>query len=78
MWLFVYRVTFHYHTYYYILPIEAELMLDVFLNYWLYTAILLTLFFLALKKQGGIWTTEQPWMRTSKKSLPSVEENRSQ
>ncbi|KAH7127269.1 hypothetical protein EDB81DRAFT_140700 [Dactylonectria macrodidyma] len=76
MWLFVYRVTFHYHTSYYILPIEAELMLDVFLNYWLYTAILLTLFFLALKKQGGIWTTEQPWMRT-KKSLPSVEENRS-
>ncbi|KAH7139675.1 hypothetical protein B0J13DRAFT_66972 [Dactylonectria estremocensis] len=76
MWLLVNHVSVVYM--YTGVKTESDLMLDIFLNHWPYTAILLTLFFLALKKQGGIWTTEQPWMRTSEKSLPSVEENRSQ
>ncbi|KAH7120584.1 hypothetical protein EDB81DRAFT_766637 [Dactylonectria macrodidyma] len=72
MWLLVYRVSYIYmHEDF---RIGTETMLGIFFNYWPYTAILLILFFVALKKQGGVWTTEQPWTTTSKKSPPSVEE----
>ncbi|KAF7557791.1 hypothetical protein G7Z17_g429 [Cylindrodendrum hubeiense] len=53
---------------------DAVLMLSIFLDIWMYSAIFGLLFVARMKKQGGLWTTEQPWMNVSTKPTSSDEE----
>ncbi|KAK7418766.1 hypothetical protein QQX98_003784 [Neonectria punicea] len=41
---------------------KTLLFLDIFLDIWVFSIVLILLFSIAIQKKNGLWTTLQPWM----------------
>ncbi|KAH7020318.1 hypothetical protein EDB80DRAFT_221019 [Ilyonectria destructans] len=66
-WTAIQFIIYDYWPSYYI-PVEATQLTSIFLDTWMLTAVLVLVFAIGVKKQGGLWTVSRPWMNESTKS----------